>query len=879
MSLKPVPAVTVVQSLKGDWKKEITRIKDPRFTEDSHQLAYLNAGDSLCLLTLGDSSVYYIPAVGSFRLFMGDGGEWLVYQIKDTSRRLVLKNLSSGRTLSFQAIDNYILGNGGEIAILNVAGGARQNGTRRLLWVDLRSGSIKEIWSSDNQGIKIENMILDNRDRQLAFLVEAPQDSGFKINVWYCKDGMSVAERLVEDGTWGTLGALRLEELVRFNRNGSRLFVKLQDDKRSVKKNSALASVDVWSYNDTVLQPHQLDQVAHEGEPDYLAVIGIRDGHMLRLQQKGERELGITGLSSDDYRVMDDCRGNYEERYWSAGAQPSSTLVSTVTGARKHISLDIQEFSPNGAFLIGTDRDWNLYGYEISTGQICDISRSIPVPYFAGYVDSYRDQTRGIQFAAWVGADSCSLLVYDRYDIWQVDPSGKRPPINVTHGFGRKNKTELRLSNYCFHEDKGKWVDGASGILLTAFNKVTKRSGFYSLNLGSSSMPAYLASGPYDYKPIFGAPSVTKAKDADVYLITRASVTEAPNYYWTADFKTMTALSTVHPEKRYKWLTTTLVSFKSVNGVASQGILYKPEDFDPKKKYPVIITYYRERSDELNFFPSIFSGYNMSIPWLTSHGYLVFIPDIYYETGKVGRSALNFILGAAAYLEKFPWVDGTHMGLCGHSFAGFETNYVVTHSRRFAAAVASSGMSDVVFDYNGKLWGGVSWGSSGQGYYENRGGVMHATLWEHPEFYLENSPILYADRIKTPLLQVANIGDGNVPFEHGLEMYQALRRLGKPGWMLQYDHGGHGLNGGQLLDFIIRSQQFFDYYLKGAPAPKWMVEGVPADLKQIDSGLSLEARGVTPGPGLLIPEEQKKADGLQHRKPITVSISRPYNSE
>ncbi len=245
------------------------------------------------------------------------------------------------------------------------------------------------------------------------------------------------------------------------------------------------------------------------------------------------------------------------------------------------------------------------------------------------------------------------------------------------------------------------------------------------------------------------------------------------------------------------------------------------------------------------------------------------MPDIHYEIGKAGASALYSLLGAASYLQKFPWIDGKHMALQGESFGGFETNYIVTHTRRFAAALSSSGMSDVVFDYEGKLWFGLT---SGQGYFETRDGRMRATLWEHPEFYLENSPILYADRIATPLLLVANIGDGNVPFEHGLEMYQALRRLGKPGWMLQYDHGGHGLHGPAFVDLIIRSQQFFDYYLKGAPAPKWMVEGIPAELKQIDSGLSFEVPGMGPRPSLLTPEERKKVDALQDRKPITIKI-------
>ncbi len=578
--LRRMPAQMVVRSLYGDWKREITGIKDTYFTEDSRQLAYLNSGDSLCLLTLGGTSVHYVPAVGSFRLFMGEGGEWLAYQCKDTSRRLVLMSLSTGRMLSLPGIENYVLGKGGRISILTSVEDTGQSRTSKLLWADLRTGSVKVIWSSSDQGVKIGEMMLDNTGRQLAFLVENRQNGDLKNDTWYYKAGMPKPELLVEDKGWRKLGALRLDEVTWFSRDGSRLFVRLKDDKRLVKKNLALASVDVWRYNDTVLQSQQLDRSA---QPAYLAVVGIRDRQMLRLQQKGERELGIRGLNSDDYRVMDDCQGYLDERFWSAGAQPSSTVVSTTTGIRKHINLSIQEISPKGAFLIGTDRDWNLRSYEISTGRIRDISGSIPVPYFTGEVALYRNKTKGITFAAWVGADSSGLLVYDRYDIWLVDPSGKRLPINVTHGFGRKNKIELRLSNSCFHESMGKWVNGSKSLLLTAFNKVTKSSGFYSLDLGSSSIPELLTSGPYDFKPIFGAPSVTRAKEADAYLVTRASATEAPNYFWTTDFRTMMPVSNVHPEAKYDWPRATLVSFKSVNGTDCQGILYKPEDLIREK--------------------------------------------------------------------------------------------------------------------------------------------------------------------------------------------------------------------------------------------------------------------------------------------------------
>jgi dipeptidyl aminopeptidase/acylaminoacyl peptidase len=437
-----------------------------------------------------------------------------------------------------------------------------------------------------------------------------------------------------------------------------------------------------------------------------------------------------------------------------------------------------------------------------------------------------------------------ALLAYDKYDIWQVDPSGKKTPINLTNGYGRKNNIEFRLANERDYAVLGNSIGKYEKILLYAFNLTNKSEGFYRLSLGEINHLDRLTMGPYDYNPAFGDRSPIKARDAEIYLIKRSRTTESPNYFWTDDFKTFTPVSEVFPEKKYNWLTSELISFKTLDSHITQGVIYKPEDFDPEKKYPVIIHYYEQKSDNLNKYQRLFGndGMDISIAWFVSHGYLVFTPDIHYKLGKNGQSGLNAVLGAADYLSGMPWVDAKHIGLQGESFGGFETNYIVTHTTRFAAAISSSGSSNAVSEY-GSLWGA---GNSKQGYYENRQGRMGATLWENPAAYIENSPIFQVDKITTPMLTVANKKDGNVSFGQGLELFLALRRLGKKGWMLQYDGQTHGLDGNAFIDFTIRSQQFFDHYLKGTPPPKWMTEGVPAKLKGIDSGLEFDMSGKQP---------------------------------
>lgn len=302
-------------------------------------------------------------------------------------------------------------------------------------------------------------------------------------------------------------------------------------------------------------------------------------------------------------------------------------------------------------------------------------------------------------------------------------------------------------------------------------------------------------------------------------------------------------VSDVYPEKRYNWMTTELVTFRTLDGGTSQGILYKPENFDPNKKYPLIITYYEIGSNGLNgYIEPVPAGGPIQIPLYVSNGYLIFFPDIHFTMGSPGRSSYNTVVAAAESLANRPYVDGKHMGIQGHSFGGFQTNYIVTHTPIFAAAMASSGMTDFVSIYNS-----LPNGHSRQGQYENFRDRMGGTLWDMPDKYIENSPVLLADQITTPLLMMANKSDGDVPYYQGIEFFTGLRRLGKKAWLLQYDKGGHFAPGGSgELDLTTRMKQFFDYYLKDAPAPSWMTRGIPAKLKQVDSGLETDTSGATP---------------------------------
>ncbi|MDX1938479.1 MAG: prolyl oligopeptidase family serine peptidase, partial [Flavihumibacter sp.] len=303
-----------------------------------------------------------------------------------------------------------------------------------------------------------------------------------------------------------------------------------------------------------------------------------------------------------------------------------------------------------------------------------------------------------------------------------------------------------------------------------------------------------------------------------------------------------TVLSQLNPQQNnYNWFTVELHKWKMLDGKESEGLLYKPENFDPNKKYPIIFYFYERDADtRYSYRAPAPSASTINIPWFTSNGYLVFDPNIYYKTAQPGDDAYNSVVSAARHLAKMPFVDSTKMAIQGQSWGGYQVAYLVTKTKLFAAAGAGAPVANMTSAYGGIRWGT---GISRQFQYEKSQSRIGATLWEKPEAYIKNSPLFKADKVTTPLLIMHNDKDGAVPWYQGIEYFTALRRLNKKVWLLQYNDEDHNLvERRNRKDLSIRLGQFFDHYLKGAAAPRWMTEGVPAALKGIDWGITPEAK-------------------------------------
>jgi dipeptidyl aminopeptidase/acylaminoacyl peptidase len=254
-------------------------------------------------------------------------------------------------------------------------------------------------------------------------------------------------------------------------------------------------------------------------------------------------------------------------------------------------------------------------------------------------------------------------------------------------------------------------------------------------------------------------------------------------------------------------------------------VLYKPDNFDPAKKYPMIVYIYERLSQNLNRFVDPRPMHTINFSYYVSNGYLVFTPDIVYNIGYPGQSALKCVLAGVDAIVAKGFVDEKNIGIEGHSWGGYQIAYMVTQTTRFKAVEAGAPVADMISAYDGIRWGP---GIPRQFQYEKTQSRIGGSLWQYPMRFVENSPIFWADKIQTPMLLLHNDSDDAVPWYQGIEFYLGLRRLGKEVYMFSYNGEPHGIRRRpNQKDFATRMQQFFDYELKGAAKPDWMEKGIP----------------------------------------------------
>lgn len=620
---------------------------------------------------------------------------------------------------------------------------------------------------------------------------------------------------------------------VKFSRNGKRLVVGVApavapDDTTIVDFEQA--ALDIWRWDAPLTPPQEKSNLKTLKEKCFPIVINL-DNWKEQLISSSPLETVEAGDEwNSDWALVRDPEKNIISQQWNYMAPEDLYIVNVNTGERRKVAetpIETSEMSPAGKYVIWfVDRDY--YCYNIATGETVCLTAGMEYPLW-DEDSNYPMAAAPYGTAGWTEGDA-AFLVYDRYDIWKLDPTGASAPVNLTKGEGRKTKRSFR---YVKLDKDERAIKPGREIMLKVFDYTNKENGLAVMKAGAPAVPTIKVIGPYSYTQL------VKAKDAPTYEFQRANFSTSPEVYIATggNFANARCVTDANPQmKDYSWGTAQLVKWHAYNGDLTEGVLYLPEDLDPNKKYPMLVVFYETNSEELYRHYTMEPSWSwVNYPFYVSRGYVVFVPDVHYFAGLPGESAYNYICsGVEDLCKKYPFIDKERIGIDGQSWGGYQTAFLVTRTNMFACAGSGAPVSNMTSAYGGIRWGT---GDSRQAQYENGQSRIGRTLWEAPELYIANSPIFHADRVETPLLIMHNDEDGAVPWYQGIEYFMALRRLGKPVWMLQYNGEAHNIRDRKnRKDITKRLQQFFDHYLKGDPMPRWMKEGIDPKRKGQDLG-------------------------------------------
>lgn len=736
---------------------------------------------------------------------------------KDAGSDLIIRNLTTGTDVTITEVSGFAWAkNGAHLAYGVSSTDAAKDGA---FLRQMSDGAVRTLLSGK---ANYKSFVFDEDGAQLAFTSDvAEYDKPVSpYRVYYWKSGDSAAAEVVSGATRGMpTGMVVHDSAVSFSEDGKQLFLNTAPPPPPPAPTGANAprtvNVDLWHYQDSQLQPMQRVRATQDRNRSYRAVYHVGEKRFVQLAtpdmptvQPSRFPDKALGTSDLPYQQLVSWDQGYSDVY----------LVDLKTGQRRKLlekSASAGSLSPGGNYLLFFDEfTGHWYSQRLSDGQRVNLTERLPVKFWQESHDT-PDQPPAYGSAGWVEGDR-AVWLYDEYDIWEIRPDGTNAR-SVTGGEGRKQNLVFRYRTF---DTEQRAIPATAPVWLTTTNDVTRATGLYKM-ASPTGTPAKVVM----VNKAMGAP--TKAKNADKFMFTMTR-TEEFGDIWVSDssFTNMQKVSNANPQQaEYIWGKSELVEYINADGIKLRGILTKPENFDPTKKYPLMVYIYEELTQGLHAYQSPNVGTSVNIARYVSNGYVVLQPDIIYTTGFPGEAAEKCVIPAVNTIVAQGFIDPKRIGIQGHSWGGYQITHLITRTNMFAAVQAGASVSNMVSAYGGIRWGT---GMVRQFQYEKTQSRIGAPPWDKTLEFIENSPIFWVEKVHTPYLSIHNDADDAVPWYQGIEFFTAMRRLGKEAYMFNYNGELHGLRSrDNMKHWTVHQDEFFDHYLLGKPRPAWMEKGVP----------------------------------------------------
>ena len=771
---------------------------------------------------------------------------------------VILHNLVTGRDQLLGSVGDIAFNKSGDLLAYTVDASVKDaNG---LFVLDLRNGRINTLdddsrlynrmtWSEDGAALAvIKGLDVDKMRERDNLLIAFPNVQAALSDVEAAPALLDPAKAAGFPKGWVVSDRAALE----WSDDNKRVFFGAKEqvpapDTGPRKSTDEQANVDVWNTADERIQSVQMIRADQDRNFTFREAFDVAGGKFVRMADQTMRDVDVA--PDGRWAVGRDTRGFIHDH-----KRPAADIyrVNTTTGERTlmlkgqivNTSTGSHTFgiSPDGQYFLYW-KDNKFQAYDLDAGS----TRTLGGAATVSFVDTEFDHPgpKPAYGIAGYTTDKKSVIVQHRFDLWQLPLDGSAGR-NLTGGAGAKNEIRFRyVRTEPLDPAPGGGGPGGPGgggrgggaaaratidlskpITLSAYGENSKKAGFYELADGQLKELIYEDAS-------FSAP--VKAARAERFLFTRQTFAEFPDLRVSGPgFKDAKKISNANPQQAdYLWGHRLLFDYKDKDGHKLQGILAIPDDYKPGEKRPMLVTFYEKNSQNMHRYnaPSYLTGMGSSPMQAVTQGYITMMPDVYFHTGASHSDMLDAVEAATRKVIAMGYADPKRIGINGHSYGGEGAAFIGTRSRMFAAVGMGAGVTDLYFDFN-QNWGwsyqvtGGS-GANGSDYYLYSQGREGTSPWDDPEMYMFESALTHVREVTTPFLIMHGTADPTVAFTNGLAMYNALRYNGKNAVLLAYPGEGHGLRGmANRKDLTIRYFQFFDHYLKDAPAPKWMTEGV-----------------------------------------------------
>lgn len=567
------------------------------------------------------------------------------------------------------------------------------------------------------------------------------------------------------------------------------------------------SDVNVFHWNDDRIQTVQARRAEMDRNRADRAVVHLDAARVVVLTDSTLSGVtfgrdGRWAVATDDREYLSDWRESQADYYRIDVNNGQRTPILQAHGRTLGLSPDGRRYL--------YWKDDHVWAYDLAADRHTNITASAPVSFVNEEWD-YLSSKPPYGVAGYT-SDGRGVVLEHRYDLYYVPFDGGRVRV-LTNGVGSEREIRFR---YVRTDPEERFIDLSKPLLLSAFGERTKQAGYYDLHNGRLQ-PLVFSDNIYVL--------AQKAANADRVLFSRQSWTEFPDLHVAgADFARPVRITEANPHQaQYAWGRRILIDYTNRDGVPLQASLAIPDTWQAGQRLPMIVRFYEKMSQNLHVHPVPRYGSSPQAAEYVTNGYLWLEPDVHFRGGSSHSDMLESVEAAVAKAVELGYADPDRVGLHGHSYSGGGASYIAGRSNAFAAIVAGAAPINLVGEFN------IIFRSSGQNnhQYDIYGqGRYGSNPYDDFDMYWQQSPIAHVTTMDTPLLYMHGDDDQIVEYLQGLEFYNALRFNNKPVVFLSYPGEGHSL--GKLenqLDYQRRMREFYDHFLKGAPAPAWWQYG------------------------------------------------------